>query len=404
MNYHKFFKDYVEKVRFEKRYRNFVPIIRKNNEFPYAYHPETNKQVVLWCINDYLGMSSNHIVVDACKDSINKYGVGSGGTRNIGGNNQSLLNLEKTVAQFHNKEGALVFTSGYVANQGTLSNLAKIIPDLIFFSDELNHSSIIEGIKSSKLDKQIYKHNDIYDLEQELRSVDPRRPKIIVFESVYSMNGIISPVREICNLAKKYNAMTYIDEVHSVGLYGRGGTGIANMLNCDDKIDIIQGTLSKAYGVIGGYIAGPADIIDAIRLSSNSFIFTTSLPPCLADSATASINYLSTSNIERENIMSNVKKVKTELTKAGIKFIKNDSHIIAVGIGDPELSEKISKKLYDEYDIYIQHINFPTVPKGTERLRITPTSGHNDDMISHLADSLSKIFKELSITQIELSA
>lgn len=399
MDYQIFFKNHIDKIRSEKRYRNFVPMLRKSQEFPYAYDPETEKKIVLWCINDYLGMSENKFVVEACKNSLNKHGVGSGGTRNIGGNNISIINLEKRLAHLHSKDKALLFTSGYIANQGTLSILGKIIPNLVFFSDELNHSSIIEGIKNSKLEKHIYKHNDISDLEEKLKSIDINTPKMIVFESVYSMNGIIAPIKEICDLAKKYNAMTYIDEVHSVGLYGANGSGIANMMDCDHKIDIIQGTLSKAYGVIGGYIVGSTNLIDAIRLSCSSFIFTTSLPPCLADSAKASVEYLMNSDCEREKIRSNTAKVKLALTNAGIKFIKNDSHIIAVIIGDPELSEKISKKLLNEYNIYVQHINFPTVPRGAERLRITPTSGHNDKMIKHLIDSLKTIFNELSLVQ-----
>ena len=399
MDYQIFFKKHIEKIQAEKRYRNFVPILRNFGEFPYAYHSETNQKVVLWCINDYLGMSQNHLVVDSCKNSVETYGVGSGGTRNIGGNSKSIIDLENTLSKLHNKERSLVFTSGYIANQSTLSVLAKIIPDLIVFSDELNHSSIIEGIKSSKLEKHLYTHNSIDDLEEKLRSVDIDKPKIIVFESVYSMNGIIAPIKEICDLADKYNAMTYIDEVHSVGIYGNKGSGIANMLGCDHRIDIIQATLSKAYGTIGGYITGSNELIDAIRLSASGFIFTTSLPPALADAARMSVEYLMNSETEREKIKSNVGKLKNGLHEAGIKFIKNDSHIIALVIGDPKISEQVSKKLFDEHNIYVQHINFPTVPKGTERLRITPTSGHNDDMINDLVNALKAVFNELNIVQ-----
>ncbi len=399
MDYKIFFKDHVNEIKDENRYRNFIPIIRNSGEFPYAYHAETGKKIILWCLNDYLGMSENKKVLEACQNSLNKYGVGSGGTRNIGGNSESIVGLEHFLAKHHNKDRALLFTSGYVANQSTLSILAKIIPDLVFFSDELNHASIIEGIRNSKLEKHLYHHNDVNDLEKKLKSIDINRPKIIVFESVYSMNGIISPIKEICDLAERYNAMTYIDEVHSVGIYGKGGSGLANMYNCDHRIDIIQATLSKAYGVIGGYIAGSEYLIDAIRLSSAGFIFTTSLPPCLADASKASVQYLIDSDIERETIKSNSKKVKIALQKAGIKFIKNDSHIITVGVGDPLLVEKIAKKLFTEHNIYVQHINFPTVPRGQERLRITPSSAHNDEMINDFVRSLKVVFEELYIIQ-----
>ncbi len=399
MDYKIFFKNHVNKIKDENRYRNFVPIIRNSGQFPYAHHAETGEKIVLWCLNDYLGMSENKVVLEACVNSLNKYGVGSGGTRNIGGNSDSIVKLEQFLAKHHNKDKALLFTSGYVANQSTLSILAKIIPDLIFFSDELNHASIIEGIRNSRLEKHVYHHNDVNDLEKKLQSVDINRPKIIVFESVYSMNGIISPIKEICELARRYNVMTYIDEVHSVGIYGKGGSGLANMYDCDHKIDIIQATLSKAYGVIGGYIVGSESLIDAIRLSSAGFIFTTSLPPCLADAAIASVQYLINSDIERKIIQSNSKKVKLALEKVGIRFIKNDSHIITVGVGNPLLVEKIAKKLFAEYNIYVQHINFPTVPRGQERLRITPSSAHNDEMINHFVNSLKLVFEELSIIQ-----
>ena len=396
MDYSLYFKNHIGNIRQENRYRNFVPIVRLAKEFPYAYNVETKEKIILWCINDYLGMSQHPVVLKAVSNSI-QYGIGSGGTRNIGGNSDAIIKLENTLAKLHSKEKSLLFTSGYIANDATITSLSKIIPDLIFFSDELNHSSIISGISNSRLPKHIYKHNDIHDLEMLLSSVDLNKPKMIVFESVYSMNGQIAPVKEICQLAKKYNAMTYIDEVHSVGLYGPSGAGIAKMFGCDDQIDIIQGTLSKAYGVIGGYIAANQYLIDAIRLSARGFIFTTSLPPLIAEAARASIEYLTHSELERNQIHTNSTKVKLALKKAGINFINNNSHIIAVGVGDALLAERISTMLLKKHKIYIQHINFPTVPKGTERLRIVSTSGHNEIMIQHLIESLQNVFEELGI-------
>ena len=396
MDYSLYFKNHIANIRHENRYRNFIPLVRLAEEFPYAYNVKTKEKITLWCINDYLGMSQHPAVLKAASNAI-QYGVGSGGTRNIGGNSNSIIKLENTLAKLHSKEKSLLFTSGYVANDATITSLSKIIPDLVLFSDELNHASIISGISHSRLQKHIYKHNDINDLEMLLSSVDINQPKMILFESVYSMNGQIAPVREICQLAKKYNAMTYIDEVHSVGLYGDKGAGIAKMFGCDDQIDILQGTLSKAYGVIGGYIAGNQELIDGIRLSARGFIFTTSLPPLIAEAARASIEYLANSDLERNQIHSNGKKVKLALKKAGINFINNNSHIIAVGVGDALLAEQISTILLEKHKLYIQHINFPTVPKGTERLRIVPTSGHNEIMIQHLMESLQNVFEELGI-------
>ncbi|MBN8511602.1 MAG: 5-aminolevulinate synthase [Rickettsiales bacterium] len=398
-DYNLAFATELEQIKAEGRYRNFVGLKRQANNFPMAYWQPLQKEVVMWCINDYLGMSQHPVVVDSAIKSILDNGVGSGGTRNIGGNNLSILALEQELADLHQKDSALVFTSGYVSNDATLSALAKVMPDLVFFSDEYNHASMIAGIKNSKAEKLIYKHINADHLEELLESVDINRPKVIAFESAYSMDGLISPIKRICELAKKYNALTYIDEVHSVGLYGHRGAGIANMLGLEGEIDIIQGTLAKAYGVIGGYITGSNQLVDAVRSVSSGFIFTTSLPPAISDAARASINYLKNSDEERIKHQTVVTKVKNSLKGNGIKFIENNSHIIPLIIGDPELTRKASNILLEKHNIFVQHINFPTVPRGTERLRLTPTPAHTEAMIEHLSKSLVSTFQDLKIMQ-----
>ena len=391
------FEKQIEQIKAEGRYRNFVSLQREAGNFPRAFWGPLKKQVVMWCINDYLGMSQHPKVIQSAAQSIVDNGVGSGGTRNIGGNNRAIIELEREIADLHNKEEALVFTSGYVSNDASLTTLSKIIPDLIYFSDESNHASMIAGIRNSKAEKKIYKHLDMVHLEQLLDSVEVNKPKMIVFESAYSMDGLISPIGKICELAKKYNAMTYIDEVHSVGLYGNRGAGIANMLGFEDKIDIIQGTLAKAYGVIGGYIAGNTQLIDAIRLTASGFIFTTSLPPAITDAARVSISYLKKSDAERIAHQNVISKVKKSLSMAGIAVLENKSHIIPIIIGDPELARRASALLIEKHGIFVQHINFPTVSRGTERLRITPTPGHTEEMIINLTRALVDVFEELGI-------
>ena len=391
------FEKQIEQIKAEGRYRNFVSLQREAGNFPMAFWGPLKKQVVMWCINDYLGMSQHPKVIQSAAQSIVDNGVGSGGTRNIGGNNRAIIELEREIADLHNKEEALVFTSGYVSNDASLTTLSKIIPDLIYFSDESNHASMIAGIRNSKAEKKIYKHLDMVHLEQLLDSVEVNKPKMIVFESAYSMDGLISPIGKICELAKKYNAMTYIDEVHSVGLYGNRGAGIANMLGFEDKIDIIQGTLAKAYGVIGGYIAGNSQLIDAIRLTASGFIFTTSLPPAITDAARVSISYLKKSDAERIAHQNVISKVKKSLSMAGIAVLENKSHIIPIIIGDPELARRASALLIEKHGIFVQHINFPTVSRGTERLRITPTPGHTEEMIINLTRALVDVFEELGI-------
>jgi 5-aminolevulinate synthase len=396
-NYNHIFENHINEIKNEGRYREFVGISRKAGKFPYAWHAPTRKEIVMWCINDYLGMSQHPDVIKAAQNTLLENGVGSGGTRNIGGNSSAIMELEEEIALLHQKEAALVFTSGYVANDTTLASLAKIIPNIVFFSDEANHASIIAGIRNSRAEKHIYRHVDAKHLEELIKSVDIARPKAIVFESAYSMDGLFSPIKDICYLANKYNALTFIDEVHTVGLYGTGGAGVANLLGYANKIDVIQGTLAKAYGTIGGYIAANNQIIDAIRLTSPGFIFTTSLPPVIAASAKASIRYLQNSESERERHKAVTAKVKKAFDDAKINYFKNDSHIIPIIIGDPIKAKEASSMLLEKFGIYVQHINFPTVPKGSERLRIIPTPAHTEQMIQALTTSLIKVFNALDI-------
>jgi 5-aminolevulinate synthase len=346
-------------------------------------------------------MSQNESVIEYSINAVKEAGVGSGGTRNISGTNSYIVALEKELADLHAKESALVFTSGYVANQATLSTLTKIIPDIVMISDEMNHASMIQGIRDSKAEKRIFKHSDVADLERILQEYPNERPKIIIFESVYSMQGDIAPMKEICDLARKYNALTYLDEVHSVGMYGARGAGIAQMLGVEDGIDIMQGTLAKAFGVIGGYIAGRPEIVDAIRSYAPGFIFTTSLPPSVSSAALASIRHLKSSDAEREKHQAAVKKVKSLMDAAGISYMSNQTHIIPVLICDPVKSQQISEKLLSEHGIYVQHINFPTVPRGTERLRITPTPLHTEEMMVSFVEALDKVLSEFGIKQLK---
>ena len=401
-DYNSAFKNQIQLIKEEGRYREFIGLQRHAGDFPMASWGEGRKKVTMWCINDYLGMSQNPRVVEAAHRALIENGVGSGGTRNIGGNNYALVELEKEISSLHGKESALVFTSGYVSNDATLTSLSKIIPNLVYLSDELNHASMIAGIRNSGAEKQIYRHLDVKHLEELLKKIDINRPKIIVFESTYSMDGLISPIEDICKLAEKYNALTYIDEVHSVGLYGNRGAGIANMLGFEDKIDIIQGTLAKAYGVIGGYIAGNAQLVDSIRSIASGFIFTTSLPPSITEAAKESIRYLKISNKERDKHKNVIAKTKESLRKKGINILENQSHIIPIIIGDPNLTRKASNLLIERHNIFVQHINFPTVKKGSERLRITPTPYHTDEMIEGLANALVDVFAELGIKTKEI--
>ncbi len=403
MNYKSFFKDTIEKLKKEGRYRVFVDIRRRVRKFPEADHfLDTGKKqdVVVWCSNDYLGMGQNKRVIESMKKAIDTSGAGSGGTRNISGTTHYHVLLERELADLHYKDSALLFTSGYISNEASLSTLASILPNCVVFSDELNHSSMIQGIRSSGASKVVFAHNNITDLESKISKVDIKVPKLVAFESIYSMDGDIAPIKKIADIAKKYNALTYLDEVHAVGMYGPRGGGIAERETVMDRIDIIEGTLAKAYGVFGGYIAGNKYIIDAIRSYASGFIFTTSIPPAIAAGALESVKYLKNSDLERKEHKRKVKQLKGKLEEAGITIMKSESHIIPVKVGDPILCKKASDILLDEFGIYVQPINYPTVPKGTERLRITPTPLHTNEMISDLVSSIKYVWNLLKIRNI----
>ena len=381
-----FFKKAVETIQSEERYRSFTKI--HYLDFPRAFLPDLNRELIVWCSNNYLAMSQHPKVVEALCNKAKEVGVGSGGTRNISGNHQDLIALEASLADLHQKERALVFTSGFVANQAALGVLGKILPQGVIFSDSDNHASIIQGIKESRLEKEIFQHNNSQDLRKLLAKYPKERPKVIVFESVYSMTGTIAPFEEIIALAKEFQAMTYLDEVHAVGLYGTRGEGKAGAFAQD--LDIIQGTLGKAFGVIGGYIAGDNIVVDAIRSLAPGFIFTTSLPAPLAAAARVSIEHLKVSQEERQKHQEMVIKTKLALKKVGIKILENDSHIIPILVGDPIKAKEISQSLLYDHGIYLQHINYPTVPKGTERLRITPSPLHSEEMLQSLIIALKE--------------
>jgi len=395
--YDAYFEAAINTLKKEGRYRIFSDIARNVGEHPIVYDYKRQKEITIWCINDYLGMSQNKDVIAAANHANTFMGVGSGGTRNIGGTHHALVDLEAELADLHHKQAGLVFTSGYISNDASISTLAKLLPNCAIFSDQDNHASIIEGIRRSNADKYIYRHLDMQDLEAKLKLVDINRPKLIIFESVYSMDGLISPMKEICDLADKYNALTYVDEVHGVGLYGKRGGGMGEQLGLMDRITIIEGTLAKGFGVIGGYITSSNLIVDAIRSYATGFIFTTSLPPSLASAATTSIRYLKNSSKEREALHRNAAKLKQRLREENIPFIENASHMVPVMINDPVLSQKVSEILLDEFNIFVQHINYPTVEKGTERLRITPTPLHSDQMIEELVLALKTAFTRLKI-------
>lgn len=399
-DYNNFFKDSLTKLKSSGNYRVFHDIARHVGHFPIAHSYTTGKPVTVWCSNDYLGMGQHIKVIKAMKNAIDNFGVGAGGTRNISGNHHFMVELEQLLAQLHHKESALVFTSGYIANEATLSALTSRLPNCIVFSDEHNHASIIHGIRNGSAEKHIFRHNDLEHLESLLKQSPLPAPKIIVFESVYSMEGDVGHIAEICDLAKKYNALTYLDEVHAVGMYGENGGGIADRDGLMERIDIIQGTLGKAYGLIGGYITASAETVDFIRSFAPGFIFTTALPPTIAAGAIASISHLMESNKERLAQWQNVIKLKTQLKSAGIPITATNTHIVPVVIKDAILCKNASDMLLSDYGIYIQPINFPTVPKGGERLRLTPSPLHTDQMIDDLVQALVNVFDRLAIKNI----
>ena len=379
----------------EERYRFFHDLERRAGEFPLAYSHTLSKKITVWCSNDYLGMGQHPRVTQAMKDAIDRMGAGAGGTRNISGNHHLIVELEQLLARLHQKEAALTFTSGYAANETALSTLSSRLPGCVVFSDERNHASMISGISMGRAEKYIFRHNDVAHLESLLKNVSPERPKIIAFESVYSMDGNIGRIAEICDLAKKYNALTYLDEVHAVGMYGAHGAGIAERESLAQQVDIIQGTLAKAYGLIGGYIAGSAKMVDMIRSFAPGFIFTTAMPPVIAAGCIASITHLMESSREREGQRQKVAQVRQKLAQHGIPVLEADTHIVPVMIGDPVECRNASDMLLQDYSIYVQPINFPTVPRGTERLRFTPSHLHTDAMVDELAFALAKVFEKV---------
>ena len=399
MDYEQKFIDALDALKREGRYRQFADIRRKRGAFPQAKHfaPGGERDIKVWCSNDYLGMGQHAKVIEAMHAAVDEAGAGSGGTRNISGTTRYHVALESELADLHAKEAALLFTSGYVANDASLSTLVRLLPECVIFSDAMNHASMIEGIRHGRGPKRIWKHNDLADLEAMLAEYDRDTPKIVAFESVYSMDGDIAPIGEICDLAKRYNALTYLDEVHAVGLYGSRGAGVAQRDGVMSQVDVIEGTLAKGFGLMGGYIAASANMIDAIRSYAAGFIFTTSLPPAIVAGALASVRHLKASSMERDRHQERARTLKRRLTEAGLPVLENPSHIVPVMVRDPVRCKQLTDALMDRFGIYVQPINYPTVPRGTERIRLTPSPLHSDEDMDHLIEALNALWGEMDL-------
>ena len=400
VNYKHIFTQAIDRLHSEGRYRVFIDILRNKGAFPNArcFHGHNGpKPITVWCSNDYLAMGQHPKVVAAMEEALHDVGAGSGGTRNIGGNTHYHVDLEGELADLHGKEGALLFTSGYVSNEATLSTLARILPGCIIFSDELNHASMIAGIRNSGCEKRVFRHNDVDHLRELLAAEDPEAPKLIAFESVYSMDGDIAPISAICDLADEYNALTYLDEVHAVGMYGARGGGISERDEVAHRLTIIEGTLGKAFGVMGGYIAADQMIVDVIRSYAPGFIFTTSLSPVLVAGVLASVRHLKQSSEEREGQQASAATLKRLMAEAGLPVMPSVTHIVPLMVGDPVKAKRISDILLAEYGAYVQPINYPTVPRGTERLRFTPGPAHTEEMMRELVDALVEIWDRLEL-------
>ena len=397
------FSSAIDALKAEGRYRTFIELDREHGPFPRSGRRLTGSpgesslpaETLIWCSNDYLGMGQHPLVVDALRDAARRSGAGSGGTRNISGTSTSHVELERELASLHDKEASLLFTSGYVANEAALSSLASGLPDCVLLSDERNHASMIAGIRHSSAEKRIFAHNDVADLHHQLERIEPTRPKIIAFESIYSMDGDVAPIEAICDLAEEHGALTYLDEVHAVGMYGPTGAGLAERDGQMHRIDVIQGSLAKGFGVLGGYIASDASLVDFVRSSANGFIFTTSIPPALAAATTASVRHVRAHGRDaRAALHARAAYLKQRLREAGLAMVESDSHIVPVLVGDPVVCESICRALLSEHGIYVQPINYPTVARGTERLRLCPTPLHSEREIDQLVAALGQVWEE----------